>query len=374
MRVARRLRRSRRTPRFTSCACRRTRRCPDWPRRWPKADGRCARRPTASARSSGWQGTTWDSFLATIGPAHRATTRRRLRSLERNFTMRFEQIADDAMRQYALAKLFDFHRARFGRRGTAFHTKALRDFHLDVTERLQRAGMLRLFMLHLNDALVGVMYGMSFKGRFYFYQHGYDPQFQSHGVGRAVLDMSIRAAIDGRARRVRSALRRRSLQICLDEREAAARALRRLSGRSRRPRPAASASKPNVPCAPSRAASYPPMPRRRADRWRWHLRVALASAIAGACRLEQHARKAREQRRPLILGYHRVVSDFAAASQTEMPSMLISQAMFERHVECDRQELPLRLARRDRRARVERRAVRRAGRRHYVRRRLSRRV
>ena len=75
------------------------------------------------------------------------------------------------------------------------------------------------------------------------------------------------------------------------------------------------------------------MPRKRANRWRWHLRAVLASAIAGACRLEQHARKAREQRRPLILGYHRVVSDFATASQTEMPSLLISQAMFERHIE-----------------------------------------
>ena len=76
------------------------------------------------------------------------------------------------------------------------------------------------------------------------------------------------------------------------------------------------------------------MHHKRADRrWRWHLRAALASAIAGACRLEQHARKAREQRRPLILGYNRVVSDFATASQTEMPSMLIGQAMFERHIE-----------------------------------------
>lgn len=140
-------------------------------------------------------GHTWDSFLATIGPAHRATTRRRLRALEKNFTMRFEPVADDAMRQFALAKLFDFHRARFGSRGTAFHTSALREFHLDVTRRLQRAGTLRLFTLRLNDDLVGVMYGMAFKERFYFYQHGYDPRFQAHGVGRAVLDLSIRAAI-----------------------------------------------------------------------------------------------------------------------------------------------------------------------------------
>ena len=75
------------------------------------------------------------------------------------------------------------------------------------------------------------------------------------------------------------------------------------------------------------------MSHRQTDRWRWHLKVALASAIAGACGLEQQVRKAREQRRPLILGYHRVVEDFAATSQTEMPSMLISRAMFERHVE-----------------------------------------
>jgi CelD/BcsL family acetyltransferase involved in cellulose biosynthesis len=141
-------------------------------------------------------GHTWDSFLATIGPAHRATTRRRLRTLAKSFTMRFERVADEAMRQFALAKLFDFHRARFGRRGTAFHTRALREFHLDVTGRLLRSGALRLFTLHLNDNLAGVMYGMSFKDRFYFYQHGYDPQFASHGLGRAVLDLSIRAAID----------------------------------------------------------------------------------------------------------------------------------------------------------------------------------
>jgi peptidoglycan/xylan/chitin deacetylase (PgdA/CDA1 family) len=72
---------------------------------------------------------------------------------------------------------------------------------------------------------------------------------------------------------------------------------------------------------------------RQVDRWRWHVKVALASAIAGACRLEQHAHRARAQRRPLILGYHRVVEDFESASRTEIPSMLISRDMFERHIE-----------------------------------------
>jgi peptidoglycan/xylan/chitin deacetylase (PgdA/CDA1 family) len=75
------------------------------------------------------------------------------------------------------------------------------------------------------------------------------------------------------------------------------------------------------------------MPHRQADRWRGHLKVALASAIAGACRLQRHTAQARDLRRPLILGYHRVVEDFDAASETDMRSMLISRAMFEQHIE-----------------------------------------
>jgi peptidoglycan/xylan/chitin deacetylase (PgdA/CDA1 family) len=69
------------------------------------------------------------------------------------------------------------------------------------------------------------------------------------------------------------------------------------------------------------------------DWTRWSMKVALASAIARVCCLPVFSVLARERRRPLILGYHRVVEDFAAAARTEMPSMLISTSMFERHLE-----------------------------------------
>lgn len=151
-------------------------------------DGKCPVIPLA--------GHTWDSFLATIGPANRATTRRRLRTLERRFSLRFSRIANASERMSALTSLFSFHEARFGSRGTAFHADAARRFHVDATARLDDAGILRLFTLHLGDQLAAVLYGMAFKGRFYFYQHGYDPQFQPLGVGRAILDLSIRAAIE----------------------------------------------------------------------------------------------------------------------------------------------------------------------------------
>ena len=106
-----------------------------------------------------------------------------MRTLEKKFDMRFETVTDETARRQALTKLFAFHDDRWGDRGTAFHTGALRAFHLDVAQRAQKAGWLRLYALRLNDELVAVMYGFSFRGRFYFYQHGYDKRFQSHGLG-----------------------------------------------------------------------------------------------------------------------------------------------------------------------------------------------
>jgi peptidoglycan/xylan/chitin deacetylase (PgdA/CDA1 family) len=66
---------------------------------------------------------------------------------------------------------------------------------------------------------------------------------------------------------------------------------------------------------------------------RWSMKVALASTIARACQLPVLSALARTQRRPLILGYHQVVEDFQTAARTELPSMLISVSMFERHLE-----------------------------------------
>jgi peptidoglycan/xylan/chitin deacetylase (PgdA/CDA1 family) len=69
-----------------------------------------------------------------------------------------------------------------------------------------------------------------------------------------------------------------------------------------------------------------------ASRWRWHLKAGLATMI--------HAIGGRGTPlrvpggyRPLVLGYHRLVEDFESASKCEMASMLISTAMFERHLD-----------------------------------------
>jgi len=71
----------------------------------------------------------------------------------------------------------------------------------------------------------------------------------------------------------------------------------------------------------------------RKNRWRTHVKSALASTISRTHELGLAEALVRGPERPLILGYHRVVDDFASTARNEMPSMLTSAAMFERHLD-----------------------------------------
>src|SRR5687767_12413588 len=77
----------------------------------------------------------------------------------------------------------------------------------------------------------------------------------------------------------------------------------------------------------------PPVLANRTNRWRTHVKSALASTISRTHELGLAEALARGPERPLILGYHRVVDDFDGTARDEMPSMLTSTAMFERHLD-----------------------------------------
>jgi peptidoglycan/xylan/chitin deacetylase (PgdA/CDA1 family) len=67
-------------------------------------------------------------------------------------------------------------------------------------------------------------------------------------------------------------------------------------------------------------------------RWRGRLKEGAASVISRFATPSLRLRNGSGYR-PLVLGYHRVVEDYDAAAKTDMPSMLISTAMFERHLD-----------------------------------------
>jgi len=67
-------------------------------------------------------------------------------------------------------------------------------------------------------------------------------------------------------------------------------------------------------------------------RFRSHVKTAVASALAKA--YDRGLAGPRGSYPPLVIGYHRIVEDFDAEAQVEMPSMLTSLAMFEQHLDC----------------------------------------
>ena len=152
-------------------------------------DGRC---PVVSLA-----GHTFDSFLGTLGASHRANVRRRLRALA-HLDARFEPVTTHEERRHMLAALATLHAHRYADRGgsTAFSTPASRAFQEDATRLALDSGWLRMYVLRLGDAVAAVMYGFSYGGRFYFYQHGFDAAYAAHSVGLALMAFTIRAAIE----------------------------------------------------------------------------------------------------------------------------------------------------------------------------------
>jgi peptidoglycan/xylan/chitin deacetylase (PgdA/CDA1 family) len=76
------------------------------------------------------------------------------------------------------------------------------------------------------------------------------------------------------------------------------------------------------------------LPSEHSRTWRQRLKAALAPPIAGARAYGVAAAFARGANRPLILGYHRVVENFESEARSTIPSMLVSRAMLERHLDC----------------------------------------
>jgi CelD/BcsL family acetyltransferase involved in cellulose biosynthesis len=146
-------------------------------------------------------GHTWDSYLSSLGPSHRANFRRRRRGLEAKFTLSFTPVVSQDDRRRATDGLFLFHDQRWSCGGsTAFSTTPLRGFHQDLTRNALESGWLRMYAVSLNDKLAATMYGFARDGRFYFYQHGYDAAYTRYSLGLVLMGLTIGAAIDERMR------------------------------------------------------------------------------------------------------------------------------------------------------------------------------
>lgn len=143
-------------------------------------------------------GHTWESYLATLGSAHRYNVQRRLKNLKRRYTVELRRAASEEDRGAALDGLLHLHDARWRPRGgsDAFTSAGLVSFHEEMTRRALARGWLRLFELRLDGRPAAALYGFRYRDTFSFYQSGFDPAFAKDSVGLAMMALAIRSAIE----------------------------------------------------------------------------------------------------------------------------------------------------------------------------------
>jgi CelD/BcsL family acetyltransferase involved in cellulose biosynthesis len=143
------------------------------------------------------RGHTWESYLATLGSAHRYNVQRRIKNLQRRHALEVREVRAEPDRRPALAVLLRLHDARWQPRGgsDAFTGDALVAFHDEMTRHALARGWLRLFELRLDGRPAAALYGFRYRDAFSFYQAGFDPAFAKDSVGLCMMALAIRAAL-----------------------------------------------------------------------------------------------------------------------------------------------------------------------------------
>lgn len=143
-------------------------------------------------------GHTWDSYLATLGSAHRYNFQRRLKNLRRRYAVELHRVATEEDRAPALAWLLRLHEARWRPRGgsEAFSSEGLLSFHEDLTRRALARGWLRLLELRLDGRPAASLYGFRYRDVFCFYQSGFDPAYAKDSVGLVMMGLAIKSALE----------------------------------------------------------------------------------------------------------------------------------------------------------------------------------
>lgn len=142
-------------------------------------------------------GTTWDGYLASLGAEHRYNFNRKWRRLNRDYEVRFEQARTPEACREAIDLLIAQHNARWSARGgsDAFHTAGLVAFHRELTQVALERGWLRLYVLRLNEKPAACLYGLMYRGTFYFYQSSFDEAYRQASAGLIAMGLAIRSAI-----------------------------------------------------------------------------------------------------------------------------------------------------------------------------------
>jgi CelD/BcsL family acetyltransferase involved in cellulose biosynthesis len=147
---------------------------------------------------------SWEKFLADLSKNTRYNVKRRIKNLERDFTVRFYLWEDQATVPAAMDKLALLHTSRWAARGTSrsWVSPEYDSFHQSVARDFADQGWLHLSCLELNGEIAGMYYDYLYNNRIFYYQAGFDPAFKRYSPGLVLRAYVIRKAIEDGVREV----------------------------------------------------------------------------------------------------------------------------------------------------------------------------
>ncbi len=98
----------------------------------------------------------------------------------------------------AMAALFRLHQRRWRAQMLpgVLGSPAVRRFHLDVANRFQDRGWLRLHVIRSNDTIIAALYCFRYRNRYYYYLGGFEPKLARYSLGTTLTSAAIRQAIE----------------------------------------------------------------------------------------------------------------------------------------------------------------------------------
>jgi len=141
---------------------------------------------------------TWSDYLAGLHRDRRNTVRRTRKKVESQHQGRFYVLTAEEDVDSILSNLIRLHHKRWKghAEGHAFSTPEYNGFHHDVIHACARRGWIRFYCLEADGVLIAVFYCYRFRNQIFYFQAGFDPEYERLRPGLVLIGCALEHAIE----------------------------------------------------------------------------------------------------------------------------------------------------------------------------------
>lgn len=140
-------------------------------------------------------------LLQSLSPNMRENLRRRMKKIEHKSGVHFSIPKDEAVSE-SVDNLFILHNKRFKSKEksriseSAFNGIKIKDFHYDIASNFMKRDWLKLYFLNFGSEPIACLYAFKYKNRFFYYQSGFNPDWNDWSLGTVLFGYAIKDSIN----------------------------------------------------------------------------------------------------------------------------------------------------------------------------------